>query len=72
MKQTQAITRHRSEQMTDRYAHFEPSDFIKAKEVQEALLQPVTANTQGQANGVAEQRLTVLQFPIARETDLPE
>jgi hypothetical protein len=28
--------------MTDRYAHFEPSDFIKAKEVQESLLQPVT------------------------------
>jgi integrase len=72
VKQTQAITRHRSEQMTDRYAHFEPSGFIKAKEVQEALLQPVTANPQGQAGGTAERRLTMLQFPTGRETDLQE
>jgi hypothetical protein len=60
--------------MTDRYAHFEPSDFIKAKEVQEALLQPVTANTadKPQADGIAERRLTMLQFPSARKTDSQE
>jgi hypothetical protein len=59
--------------MTDRYAHFEPGDFIKAKEVQEALLRP-TANTadKPQGDGTAERRLTVLQFPAARETDSPE
>jgi hypothetical protein len=45
--------------MTDRYAHFEPSDFIKAKEVQEALLQPATA----QKAENASQDVTVLAFP---------
>jgi integrase len=63
VKQTQAITRHKSEQMTDRYAHFEPSDFIKAKEVQEALLQPVIvkkAETAGQDG-------TVLTFPLKQK-----
>jgi len=74
VKQTQAITRHRSEQMTDRYAHFEPSDFIKAKEVQEALLQPVIANAadKPQAEGLTERHFTVLQFPAAKETNLQE
>ena len=60
VKQTQAVTRHRSEQMTDRYAHFEPSDFVKAKEVQEALLQPVST-LKAEA---AVQNVKVLAFPI--------
>jgi integrase len=60
VKQTQAVTRHRSEQMTDRYAHFEPSDFIKANEVQEALLQPVTT----QKAETTGQDVTVLIFPL--------
>jgi integrase len=76
VKQTQAITRHRSEQMTTLYAHFEPSDFGKAREVQEALLQPISANAveklQGQADSTAERRLTVLPFPTARETGIQE
>jgi len=74
VKQTQAITRHRSEQMTDSYAHFEPSDFIKAKEVQDALLQPSTENTVDklQADGTAEGRLTVLQFPATQDIDSQE
>jgi integrase len=38
--QVQAVTRHKSERMTDWYNHFDPTEFIKAKEVQEALLQP--------------------------------
>jgi integrase len=63
VKQTQAVTRHRSEQMTDRYAHFEPSDFIKAKEVQEALLQPIAA----QKAETAGQNVTVLTFAIKQK-----
>jgi len=60
--------------MTDRYAHFEPSDFIKAKEVQEALLQPITVNTDDkpQVDGTVEGRLTVLQFPSTKKTDSQE
>jgi integrase len=74
VKQTQAITRHRSEQMTDRYAHFEPSDFIKAKEVQEALLQPNITNTaeKPQADDAMERHFSVLQFPIANKADSQE
>ena len=66
VKQTQAITRHRSEQMTDRYSHFEPNDFIKAKEVQEALLQPAFA-TKAET---AEQNATMLTFPIKQKESL--
>jgi len=60
--------------MTDRYAHFEPSDFIKAKEVQEALLQPNTAHTidKPQADGAVERRFSVIHFSGVRETDLSE
>jgi integrase len=38
--QVQAVTRHTSERMTDWYNHFDPSEFMKAKQVQELLLQP--------------------------------
>jgi integrase len=38
--QVQAVTRHKSERMTDWYNHFDPSEFMKAKQVQELLLQP--------------------------------
>jgi len=60
--------------MTDRYAHFEPNDFIKAKEVQEALLQPNITNTadKPQADGTMERHFSVLQFPIASKVDSQE
>jgi hypothetical protein len=31
----------KSERMTERYTHFDPLEFVKAKEIQETLLQPV-------------------------------
>jgi integrase len=40
VKQVQAITRHKSERMTDWYSHFDPTEFGKAMAVQEALLSP--------------------------------
>ena len=63
VKQTQAITRHRSEQMTDKYSHFEPNDFVKAKEVQEALLQPVPAPKAETAGRDA----AIFVFPVKQE-----
>jgi integrase len=66
VKQTQAITRHRSEQMTALYAHFEPSDFTKAKEVKEALLRPAVAPETGNTG----QGENVLHFPTReKETE---
>ncbi|MDR1315662.1 MAG: tyrosine-type recombinase/integrase [Spirochaetales bacterium] len=38
--QAQAVTGHKSDRMTEWYCHFDPSEFAKAKEVQENLLLP--------------------------------
>jgi hypothetical protein len=40
--QTQAVTRHKSERMTEWYNHFDPNEFAQALKVQENLLQPET------------------------------
>jgi integrase len=40
--QAQAVTGHKSERMTEWYFHFDATDFVKAKQVQEALLKPDT------------------------------
>jgi integrase len=37
--QTQAVTGHKSERMTEWYSHFDPKDFANARKVQEGLLQ---------------------------------
>jgi hypothetical protein len=36
--QTQAVTGHKSERMTEWYLHFDPNEFDRAREVQEGLL----------------------------------
>jgi hypothetical protein len=36
--QTQAVTRHKSERMTEWYLHFNPEEFTQARRVQENLL----------------------------------
>ena len=41
--QAQAVTGHRSRQMTELYFHFDPAEFAKAKEVQETLLKPAAS-----------------------------
>jgi integrase len=38
--QTQAVTRHKSERMTEWYLHFNPDEFAQARKVQENLLRP--------------------------------
>jgi hypothetical protein len=38
--QAQAVTGHKSDRMTEWYCHFDPSEFAKAKQVQETLLRP--------------------------------
>jgi integrase len=43
IQQVQAITRHKSERMTEWYNHFDASEFAKAKSVQMSLLEPVNA-----------------------------
>jgi integrase len=38
--QTQAVTRHKSDRMTEWYLHFNPGEFAQARKVQDALLAP--------------------------------
>jgi integrase len=38
--QTQAVTGHKSDRMTEWYSHFDPNEFAQARKVQENLLQP--------------------------------
>jgi integrase len=67
--QVQAVTRHKSERMTDWYNHFDPSEFMKAKQVQESLLQPegkkpIAAVTErAEEPGTADTAGRVLPFP---------
>jgi len=63
-EQTQAITMHKSERMTEIYTHFDPLDFKKAKEIQEALLQPVDEKPQAQEAGKKEMQPNVFSFPV--------
>jgi hypothetical protein len=63
IEQTQAVTRHKSERMTEWYNHFDPADFVKALEVQEALLhppKPVDKNNEKQESPVG---LKILKMP---------
>jgi integrase len=62
-EQAQAITTHKSERMTERYTHFDPLEFVKAKEIQEALLQPVQEKTQEQEAERMELPPNVFSFP---------
>jgi len=64
-EQAQAITTHKSERMTERYTHFDPLEFIKAKEIQEALLQPVNDKPQVQNTEKKELPPNVLTFPVS-------
>jgi integrase len=40
VKKVQAVTRHKSDSMTERYTHFDPLDFAEVTKVQEGLLKP--------------------------------
>ena len=65
VKQVQAVTRHKSERMTDWYNHFDPTEFAKAMEVQEALLSPAAkkAVKETKAGGGKDDDKKVIPFP---------
>jgi len=71
--QTQAVTRHKSDRMTEWYSHFDPTEFAKAVEVQEGLLsleKPVEKTSaeseKKQAESKEKQRVNVLPFPAKK------
>jgi len=61
--QAQAVTGHKSERMTEMYCHFDPAEFAKAKQVQDALLQPENKKPEKEPDG-AGKGVNVLAFPI--------
>ncbi len=62
--QAQAITGHKSVRMTELYNHFDPTEFVKVREVQDALLLPETAQPSDNAGRAGP----VLAFPV-RESE---
>ncbi len=64
-EQAQAITTHKSERMTERYTHFDPLEFVKAKEIQDALLQPVNEKPQILEAERKELPPNVYSFPVS-------
>jgi hypothetical protein len=52
LKEAQAVTRHKSDTMTERYNHFDPGEFVKVKQVQDALLEPIQEKPQEQIKEV--------------------
>jgi hypothetical protein len=62
-EQAQAITTHKSERMTERYTHFDPLEFVKAKEIQEALLQSIVDEKQPM-----ELPPNIYSFPVIEKT----
>jgi len=50
--QAQAVTGHKSERMTEWYCHFDPTEFAKAREIQESLLQPIQSPDGNSAAGI--------------------
>jgi hypothetical protein len=75
VKKVQAVTRHKSERMTERYTHFNPLDFAEVFNLQAELLKkkpkkPVSSVKDGQDRGsspatAADERpaLTLVKMP---------
>jgi integrase len=53
--QTQAVTRHKSDRMTEWYLHFDPNEFAQARKVQEALLAPADKKEKSGKAGTGKQ-----------------
>jgi integrase len=51
--QTQAVTRHKSDRMTEWYLHFNPEEFAQARKVQEGLLRADEPKPDGSTSGKA-------------------
>jgi integrase len=66
LKKVQAVTRHKSERMTDRYTHFNPLDFAEVTNLQADLLKKKTAKPETRINGSAVNEppaLTLVKMP---------
>jgi hypothetical protein len=65
----QAVTGHKSEQMTEYYTHFNPMEFGEVPEVQAALLAKKEEKPKGKTDRPA---LTLVRIPESQEIDKPQ
>jgi integrase len=65
----QAVTGHKSEQMTEYYTHFNPMEFGEVPEVQAALLAKKEEKPKGKTDRPA---LTLVKIPESQEIDKPQ
>jgi integrase len=56
--QTQAVTGHKSERMTEWYLHFDPAEFAQARKVQEGLLRSGEPEPEGAVGATPENAAT--------------
>jgi integrase len=72
--QTQAVTRHKSDRMTEWYLHFNPEEFMQARRVQEDLLRGDEPKPETAVEEIPERTATgrgetgaVLSFPVQED-----
>jgi integrase len=71
IKKVQAVTRHKSERMTDRYTHFNPLEFVEVTNLQAELLKKKTAKPEVRiSNTAADERpaLSLVKMPEPDKT----
>ena len=69
-KKVQAVTRHKSARMTERYTHFDPMEFAEVTKVQTELLK----KNRKKAEAKADERpsLTIVKMPEADRNERRE
>ena len=73
VKKVQAVTRHKSTRMTDRYTHFDPMEFVEVLKVQAELLQKKSKKQEGTTQEENTQQntqntLTLVKIPEAEQS----
>jgi integrase len=66
VKKVQAVTRHKSERMTERYTHFNPLDFVEVFDLQAELLKKKPKKLE--TAGSERPPLTLVKMPEAEKT----
>ena len=72
VKKVQAVTRHKSERMTERYTHFDPMEFTEVTKVQAELLKKKRKKPESKTPEVAlneRPSLTIVKMPEADKAD---
>lgn len=70
--QVQAVTRHKSARMTEYYAHFNPTEFTRATEVQIDLLKPKAGKKRSEALKTDESVLKLVKPAEIDPDELPK